>query len=93
MDTFSSFMREASEEITDTSIVLDAQDHRNVFADSVCIKKIKGAWGGGRVDSILTAIRTHNYDCTFLRVYSIEHVCISMSTMIALIVDVNLMWV
>ena len=94
LDTLSSFTRETSEEITDTPRVLDIQDHRNVFADSVCRNGDKRERGmGGRVYWILTAIWTHDNDCAFLRVYPIARVCVSMSAMIALIVDVNLKWV
>ena len=41
----------------------------------------------------LTAIRTHNYDCAFVWVYSIVLIRMSMSTVIALVVDKNLMYV
>lgn len=42
---------------------------------------------------ILTAIWTHNCDCTSVWMYSIELIRMSMSTVIALIVDIDLMYV
>ena len=41
----------------------------------------------------LTAIWTHNCDCAFVWVYTIELIRMSMSTVIALVVDKNLMYV
>ena len=91
IQTLYSFTGETSKEIVDTSMVFDIQNHSNVFVESVCNKEKRGGWGGERANSRLTAIGTHNCDCTFLRVYPIELICVSMPTVIALIVDINLM--
>lgn len=84
---------EPFKETTNVSMVLYLQNHRNVFVESVCKREERGRWGGLRMDSILTAIWTHNCHCAFFRVYPIEFICVSMSTVIALIVDINFVYV
>ena len=42
---------------------------------------------------ILTVVRTDNYDRTFLRLDSVEFIGVCMSTMIAFVINVDLMQV
>ena len=51
-------------------------------------QKEQGVWKG--VNWLLTAIWTHNNDSIFFRMCSVERGCISMSTTIALIVDIKI---
>ena len=83
----SSLNSKSGEKITDTCIVFDIQNHRDVYIELAYKRNTT------RVGSIsrLTAIWTHNYSCAIFGTYSVKVVYVSVSTMVAFIVDVDLM--
>lgn len=66
-------------------MVLDTKNLGNVWARLDCFQKVKKL--------TLTIVWTDNCNRTFLRLDSIEFIGVSMSTMIAFVVNVNLMQV
>ena len=65
-------------------MVLDVKNFGNVWARLVCFKRktVKKL--------ILTVVWTDNCDCTFLRLDSVVLIGVCMSTMIAFVVNVDL---
>ena len=68
-----------------TFMILDIKNLGNVWARLICFPK-------GKVKKLtLTIVWTDNCDGTFFRLDSVEFIGVSMSTMIAFVVNVNLM--
>ena len=83
----SSLNSKPGEKVADACIILDVQNHRDVFI-YLAYSNITTKHGP---ISRLTAIWAHNYSCAILGTYSVEVICVSVSTMVAFIVDVDLM--
>lgn len=83
--TLAFFKSKVAEKVIDAFMVLDIKNFGNVWARLVCfqrkvVKKL-----------ILTVVWTDNCDRTFLRLNSVEFIGVCMSTMIAFVVNVDLM--